>query len=103
MGKCEVCGREFTFTDVLTLLPDRHDDCHRNMVRILDRQTKDYAELLKDVRQECAKQSHYAKLLNQYDGGERIGFKDADAWLARLEELKEAQTNERQPTQKRNP
>ena len=31
-------------------------------------------------------QSHYASLLNQYDGGRRIGFKTADAWIARLKE-----------------
>ena len=31
-------------------------------------------------------QSHYAKLLNMYDGGERIGFENAEAWIARLRE-----------------
>ena len=29
-------------------------------------------------------QSHYACLLNMYDGGSRMIFKDADGWLARL-------------------
>ena len=33
-------------------------------------------------------QTHYAKLLNMYDGGKRIGFDNADAWLSRLEALK---------------
>jgi hypothetical protein len=33
-------------------------------------------------------QSHYAALLNQYDGGKRITFKDGNAWIARLDELK---------------
>ena len=32
-------------------------------------------------------QSHYAALLNQYDGGNRIGFADAEAWCNRLDEL----------------
>jgi len=32
-------------------------------------------------------QSHYASLLNMHDGGERIGFKNAEAWIARLEEV----------------
>jgi hypothetical protein len=31
-------------------------------------------------------QSHYAELLNMHDGGRRIGFKDVDAWIARLRE-----------------
>lgn len=31
-------------------------------------------------------QSHYAALLNMHDGGQRIGFTSADAWIARLVE-----------------
>lgn len=33
-------------------------------------------------------QSHYAILLNQYDGGSRMTFADAGAWLARLRDVK---------------
>lgn len=33
-------------------------------------------------------QSHYAELLNMWDGGHRIAFKDATAWLERLSELR---------------
>jgi hypothetical protein len=40
----------------------------------------------KALDESVALQSHYAKLLNQHDGGERIGFKDAEAWIARLRE-----------------
>jgi hypothetical protein len=29
-------------------------------------------------------QSHYAKLLNMYDGGKRICFKNSEEWLNRL-------------------
>jgi hypothetical protein len=29
-------------------------------------------------------QSHYAELLNMHDGGQRIGFEDGKAWIARL-------------------
>lgn len=29
-------------------------------------------------------QSHYANLLNMYDGGKRLQFEDIDAWMARL-------------------
>ena len=32
-------------------------------------------------------QSHYAKLLNDYDGGERFIFTDAHDWLKRLDEI----------------
>lgn len=32
-------------------------------------------------------QSHYAKLLNEYDGGKRMVFDNADRWLARLQEI----------------
>ena len=32
-------------------------------------------------------QTHYADLLNQYDGGQRTAFASADEWLARLDEL----------------
>lgn len=33
-------------------------------------------------------QNHYAKLLNAYDGGERITFSSVDSWLKRLDEIK---------------
>lgn len=32
-------------------------------------------------------QSHYAKLLNDYDGGKRLTFESVDAWLKRLREV----------------
>lgn len=33
-------------------------------------------------------QSHYATLLNHYDGGERMTFVDPHAWIQRLREVK---------------
>lgn len=33
-------------------------------------------------------QSHYASLLNEHDGGERIGFKTVEEWLKRLDRPK---------------
>lgn len=30
-------------------------------------------------------QSHYAKLLNDYDGGNRMQFVDIESWISRLE------------------
>jgi len=32
-------------------------------------------------------QSHYAELLNMYDGGERRGFKNCQEWIDRLKEI----------------
>jgi hypothetical protein len=32
-------------------------------------------------------QSHYARLLNMLDDGERMTFEDAEAWLARLRQV----------------
>lgn len=31
-------------------------------------------------------QSHYARLLNMYDGGDRLSFPNAEAWIRRLVE-----------------
>ena len=38
-------------------------------------------------------QSHYAALLNQYDGGKRMTFRNADEWILRLQETKKAEAN----------
>lgn len=35
-------------------------------------------------------QSHYAGILNEYDGGKRMQFENAQEWLDRLETLKES-------------
>lgn len=44
-------------------------------------------------------QSHYAKLLNQYDLGERMSFSNAGEWIARLRELKQSKKQDpRSPT-----
>lgn len=37
-------------------------------------------ELESALRESLKLQSHYATLLNQYDGGKRIVFEDAEAW-----------------------
>jgi len=34
-------------------------------------------------------QSHYAILLNEYDGGKRLIFKSSTEWIERLEALKD--------------
>jgi hypothetical protein len=47
----------------------------------------EYQELRFALEESVALQSHYAKLLNAYDGGRRRVFKNADEWLARLREV----------------
>jgi hypothetical protein len=45
-------------------------------------------ERLRVALEESVKlQSHYASLLNQYDGGQRMTFASADEWLARVAEV----------------
>lgn len=48
-------------------------------------------ELTIALRESVRLQSHYATLLNQWDGGQRMPFKDSDAWIARLKETKTIQ------------
>ncbi len=43
------------------------------------------APAMREALDESVKlQSHYAELLNQWDGGQRIIFKDAAEWMTRL-------------------
>lgn len=44
-------------------------------------------ELEAALRESVKLQSHYAKLLNQYDGGERLSFASIEEWIARLKEV----------------
>ena len=44
-------------------------------------------ELEKALKTSVKLQSHYAKLLNMYDGGERILFSSVEDWLKRLNEV----------------
>lgn len=43
-----------------------------------------YEELERALEESVKLQSHYAELLNNYDSGERLIFKDAYEWLRRL-------------------
>lgn len=45
-------------------------------------------ELAEALDQSVKLQTHYAALLNQYDGGERRGFPTVAGWVARLRETK---------------
>ena len=50
---------------------------------------KDFEELKKALEKSVNLQSHYAKLLNMYDNGKRIEFKNADEWIERLKNVKD--------------
>ena len=46
-----------------------------------------YDELWYALEESVKLQSHYAKLINMHDGGQRMQFKDATEWLLRLRKL----------------
>ena len=46
------------------------------------------ARLRRALEESVELQSHYAKLLNMYDGGKRTQFDSADAWIKRLADLR---------------
>lgn len=49
-------------------------------------QARDEIEQLRSALEESVTlQSHYASLLNMHDGGTRLMFSDANAWLVRLQ------------------
>ena len=48
------------------------------------------AKLEAALKQSVELQSHYAELLNMYDGGQRLTFANVEAWLDRLAALKDA-------------
>ena len=56
---------------------------------ILNDATKLIATLGAALLSSLTLQSHYAKLLNQYDGGNRKGFHAVDKWIERLRECGE--------------
>jgi len=46
-----------------------------------------YQELEEALRESVQLQSHYAELLNMYDGGKRMTF-TVESWIARLKRMK---------------
>jgi len=63
-----------------------------------------YDEVWEALEQSVKLQSHYADLLNMWDQGQRIQFKDANEWLHRLRKLdngkaKETRNGKRTETQ----
>lgn len=54
-----------------------------------------YDEVWEALEESVKLQSHYASILNDYDGGARIQFKDANEWLYRLRALQTAEEKKR--------
>jgi len=52
--------------------------------RALEQQRQTYDDLWKALEESVKLQSHYAVLLNHWDGGERIQFGSATEWVGRL-------------------
>jgi len=48
----------------------------------------EYVKKLEEALEASVKlQSHYAELLNMYDAGTRLTFKNSEEWMMRLKEL----------------
>lgn len=56
--------------------------------RIVAQFVADRLALAMALEESVRLQSHYARLLNNFDGGYRHEFKDAQEWLGRLAEIK---------------
>lgn len=83
---CELCGQKSMNCDCTPLERDLNEKVER-----MERQL----EILQAALDKCVKlQSHYAELLNMHDGGRRLQFASADAWLVRLAELDSKQTGD---------
>lgn len=68
-------------------VPERARAGHMASGAELERLKRQNAELLAALDESVRLQSHYALLLNQYDGGARLAFGGADAWLQRLDTI----------------
>jgi hypothetical protein len=45
-------------------------------------------ELENALKESLQLQAHYARLLNQYDGGKRLIFEDSESWIQRLHNVR---------------
>lgn len=57
--------------------------------RHIDALTSDLEAARGALEQSVKFQSHYAAILNDWDGGKRMVFANADAWMDRLRALKD--------------
>lgn len=82
---CHICGDQtlLACSDCRINLAATVYVCQRSSCR--DEHERVCGEWLRNALAESVKlQSHYASLLNQYDGGRRLQFSNGDAWIERL-------------------
>jgi hypothetical protein len=60
-------------------------------------------ELRTALKESLLLQTHYASLLNQYDGGHRISFLTIDQWIERLREVGKLPPNQAAPGDTKTP
>jgi hypothetical protein len=65
--------------------------CHQDLAATLEEADAQWREGLEES---VKLQGHYAGLLNMYDDGKRLIFKNAEEWLQRLRALKAAKRGE---------
>lgn len=72
---------------------DNIDILVRNLYIETARLFQSPSKLEKALEESLKLQCHYASLLNQYDGGQRMIFKDSEEWIARLDYVKKCEEN----------
>lgn len=75
----EVVVQHYSLDDVVKIMAQAADE--------IERLNTELAAVRGALTRSVSLQSHYAGLLNDYDGGRRLQFADAKAWLDRLNSL----------------
>jgi hypothetical protein len=95
-----------TIVNILDLLPahlraEVIEDAEAVLDALGTAAQQSHADLYEALEESVKLQSHYAMLLNMHDGGERIGFANAEAWLTRLATLARTAPSKQVATQSR--
>jgi hypothetical protein len=61
-----------------------HGSCQDCYANIMDDAADEIEKLRIALDKSVQLQSHYASILNAYDGGARLQFRNGDEWIARL-------------------
>ncbi len=85
VGKLAACLLAAEGLDTLNVLEKNHP-CYSTAYQRTKELSRNYKNIKKCLEESVKIQSHYASLLNSYDGGERICF-TKDSWIERLKEL----------------
>jgi len=77
---CEICRQKSMNCECTSL--------ERELTEKVERLESQLATLQDALEESVKLQSHYAELLNMHDGGARLRFEDAVAWMQRLDECR---------------